>query len=1311
MLAVLSLALLAVPAVPAAADHAAPPGPVVAGSGNLEGTEVVQDEDWLGQPCFLVRRSVFGLRGAGSYHGRTASGDEVVYQAQVNQGQTLHANGPLQVEVENTQTYYHGPFGTHGTTGGCASTGGDPVPAEFKIFAAEGTQDIDGDSDVDVLTGAAWVYRLDEAGAKVPCTGRGTFARWHFEDNPNWRAEWTLGSDCTVVGNQAGASGTGVAPATTAQTHHGVHAACFSYPCQDNIKVDYAQYLPIDGPFLALSGPTSSPTGETVTVTARLTDDGNPVPNAPVTFSAAGPAPAAPPGGAGVTGADGRASFTFTAADPGDYTVTASASHAGQALSARHTVRFVDPEPLSVTLAGPTRWQTEEAITVTATVAAAGDPVPAVSVDFAVAGAGQATPAAGSAITGADGRASFTFTGDEAGDYTVTASATHLGQEASATHGVHLETRTFYREAALTLPSDEPNLRSAVIDPAGDYAYFGTSTSPGRVVKVDLNGFKREAAITLNSGENYLTSAVMDPGGRFAYFGTRGPSIPPRVIKIDLDTFQRVGAITLDNVVGNLSSAVIDPAGDYAYFATDADPSQVVKVDLSTFQQAGVITFEPGERSVRSAVMGPAGDHAYFGARGEGQSPGRLVKVDLASFQRVGAVTFEGSEENWPRSAVIDPTGGYAYVAVYLTATVPNRVVKVDLNAFQRVGAITLQEGENNLDSAVIDRGGDFAYFGTGHGVQPARVVKVDLDRFERAHAITLASDETDLQAAVIDPDGSHSYFGTNTSGGSVITPYPPKVIKVALTRPPPVTGGAFGYYSKVSLFGGPAEERGPAPTVRLPSGGSAEPITATAPSGEAVYGPATIFSSGQLDVSTQGTTGPGGSVASSTKVVNVNRSGDEVFTAAEVASTCNASEAGLSGTTTITGGTLRTSEGDPNVEGDDTVVAIPTNPAPNTSYEGQLETVGDRFRYVFNEQVKNPDGSITVYAAHQYLLGPTAVGDLFIGKAECGVTGAPSGQSPPVAADDAYSTKRDTALNVPAPGVLGNDTDADGDPLSAGSASDPAGGSVVLNADGSFTYTPDAGFTGTDTFTYVVSDGPGGTDTATVTITVEAPAANLGVVADFDGDGDTDRSVFRAGAWYAEGQPTAYFGLGGDIAVPGDYDGDGDADRAVYRPSTGAWYVAGAPTVYHGAPGDVPVPGDYDGDGDTDIAVFRPSSGAWHVAGQPTQWLGLKGDIPVPGDYDGNGTTDRGVFRPSSGAWYVTGQPTQWLGRSGDVPVPGAYNADASTDRAVWRPGSGGWFLAGQPTFYLGAKGDSPLPLPAAIYRAFFTEAGDPRP
>jgi N-acetylneuraminic acid mutarotase len=92
---------------------------------------------------------------------------------------------------------------------------------------------------------------------------------------------------------------------------------------------------------------------------------------------------------------------------------------------------------------------------------------------------------------------------------------------------------------------------------------------------------------------------------------------------------------------------------------------------------------------------------------------------------------------------------------------------------------------------------------------------------------------------------------------------------------------------------------------------------------------------------------------------------------------------------------------------------------------------------------------------------------------------------SAPTAVDDSYEVQQDELLIVVAPGVLANDSDPDGDPLTVMLAAGPGNGSVTVNVDGSFTYMPDSGFVGADTFTYTVDDGRGGSATATVTITI----------------------------------------------------------------------------------------------------------------------------------------------------------------------------------------------------------------------------------
>ncbi len=95
-----------------------------------------------------------------------------------------------------------------------------------------------------------------------------------------------------------------------------------------------------------------------------------------------------------------------------------------------------------------------------------------------------------------------------------------------------------------------------------------------------------------------------------------------------------------------------------------------------------------------------------------------------------------------------------------------------------------------------------------------------------------------------------------------------------------------------------------------------------------------------------------------------------------------------------------------------------------------------------------------------------------------------------PGAVDDAYSTPEDTTLVVAAPGVLTNDTGIETLPYAVALMVEPLHGQLTLNADGSFTYVPDAGFVGDDTFEYQVVTHPndaktGWSDEALVTITV----------------------------------------------------------------------------------------------------------------------------------------------------------------------------------------------------------------------------------
>lgn len=145
----------------------------------------------------------------------------------------------------------------------------------------------------------------------------------------------------------------------------------------------------------------------------------------------------------------------------------------------------------------------------------------------------------------------------------------------------------------------------------------------------------------------------------------------------------------------------------------------------------------------------------------------------------------------------------------------------------------------------------------------------------------------------------------------------------------------------------------------------------------------------------------------------------------------------------------------------------------------------------------------------------------------------------PPVGVADNYTTNEDTTLTVPvADGVLKNDSDPDEDTLTVTVDTSPVHGTLALNPDGSFVYTPTGNYNGTDTFTYRISDGTHTSDPITVTITVTAANdAPTGVADEYSMSEETTLTVDAANG-----------------VLKNDTDPEGDAMTAVIEtsPSSG---------------------------------------------------------------------------------------------------------------------------------------------------------------
>ena len=290
----------------------------------------------------------------------------------------------------------------------------------------------------------------------------------------------------------------------------------------------------------------------------------------------------------------------------------------------------------------------------------------------------------------------------------------------------------------------------------------------------------------------------------------------------------------------------------------------------------------------------------------------------------------------------------------------------------------------------------------------------------------------------------------------------------------------------------------------------------------------------------------------------------------------------------------------------------------------------------------------------------------------------------PPIAGADVPTTAEDTALVVD---VLGNDSDGDGDALTVDSVTQPANGTVVNNGS-DVTYTPDADFNGSDSFTYTVTDG-GLTDTGTVTVTVtavpDAPVAgddgltiaedNVVMVDVLANDSDVDGDALTVDSVTQPANGTVV-NNGSDVTYTPDANFHG-TDTFTYTVTDGSLTDTATVTVTVTAVNDAPVAvadgpstaedtavvvdvlvndSDVDGDSLTVDSVTQPANGTVVNNGS---------DVTYTPDADSNGT-DSFTYAVTDGSLTDTATVTVTVSAVNDAPVAVADGPSTNEDTAV---------------------------------------------
>ncbi|MBA3318535.1 MAG: Ig-like domain repeat protein, partial [Gemmatimonadales bacterium] len=769
--------------------------------------------------------------------------------------------------------------------------------------------------------------------------------------------------------------------------------------------------------------------GETLAdpLVVEVTDAfGNPIEGVPITWT--------PVGGGSVSessttsGADGRSSVTRTLGPTSGAQTTLATSEglAGSPVQFSHTVVAGNASRVLVVAGNNQSAPPGAALPLELVVELVdpdGNPVVGAPITWVVTGGGG-TLTPPTGITGADGRAATTWTlGPSVGTNTAQAIVSGVGQA----------------EFTATAVAGNPS-RIRLVSGNGQTAQAGTRLAAELVVQV------------LDANDNPVGSVPVSWS-----IVSGGGSVSPVSVPTGANG-QASTAWTLGSTIGSQgATASVAGAGSVQFEATataGAPSGLALVIQPSTVARIGVPFARQPVIQVRDASGNPVQAPGVMVIAAIAQGPGTLIGTTSRTTIADGSATFTdlAIEGALGPHTLIFSAGGFSSVT---SST-------IDVRPAQTTTSITADTPDPSDPGASVEVVFAVTYPG---GVPPGTVVVTASGGPESCSApvsagrCSLALTVTGNRTLTASYQGSALFTGSSGTAPHFVQPPTPigTSTRIISDTPDPSEPGANVevVFEVTSASGTP-----PGNVVVTASGGS-ESCTASVATGRC-----------SLALTAVGD-----------RTLTATYQGSGLFTASSGTASHRVQAPSPIGTTTQ----ITSDAPDPSAPGENVEVVFQvtssSGPPPGTvvvTASGGSESCSASVATGRCTLALTVEGARTLTASYQGSGLFTASSDT-----EGHTVDAPD--TPPTAVDDGFSATAGVELSVPAPGVLANDSDADGDPLSAQLLTGVANGVLALNADGSFTYTPNATFVGTDSFTYQVTAGAG-IDSAMVTIVVSSP-------------------------------------------------------------------------------------------------------------------------------------------------------------------------------------------------------------------------------